>query len=140
MGIQVAQQSFIQFEQSIEHAQRIKYFYQALDNCKSIMDKQSDEEDLKNIKRMNYIYSRKLIEALSLESTLPYPDKEWFDYLNIILLHNPEICKNVLEDYPRLKIIWEQFLESHGDDIYNLIKTLSKKIKNEHSSPPLHNK
>lgn len=69
------------------------------------MDKQSDEEDLKNIKRMNYIYSRKLIEALSLESTLPYPDKEWFDYLNIILLYNPKICKNVLEYYPRLKII-----------------------------------
>lgn len=126
MEIQEAQQSFIHFEQSIEHAQRIKYFDQALDYCKSIMDKQSDEEDLKNIKRMNYIYSRKLIEGLSLESTLPYPDKEWFDYLKIILLHNPEICKNVLEDNPRLKIIWKQFLESHGDDINNIIKTLSK--------------
>ncbi len=125
MEIQEVQQSFIQFEQSIEHAQRIKYFNQALDNSKNI----SDIEDLKNIKRMNYIYSRKLIGALSLESTLPYPDKEWFDYLKIFLLHNPEICKNVLENSPRLKIIWEQFLESHGEDINNIIKTLSKKMK-----------
>ncbi len=125
MEIQEVQQSFIQFEQSIEHAQRIKYFNQALDNSKNI----SDIEDLKNIKRMNYIYSRKLIGALSLESTLPYPDKEWFDYLKNFLLHNPEIYKNVLENSPRLKIIWEQFLESHGEDINNIIKTLSKKMK-----------
>lgn len=117
MTIQDIQEYFMNFEQSIIHSQRIKYFIQALDCGK----KGLESKKLNNFEKLNYAYSRKLIESLSLESNLPYPEEEWLRYI-VISYRNSNVFERIFKDHPKLKTIWKQFLESHNDDLQYIIR------------------
>jgi len=128
-NIKEAERFFVEFEHSRDHKNRLKYFKKALTITTKILDNDSSKNTIQEINNLNYLYTRKLIEELSPESSIPLPEEEWLKYLIIVEIENKDICKKVLQDNRDLNNIWISFLESWRDDFDYVRRHLERKYQ-----------
>jgi len=128
-NIKEAERFFVEFEHSRDHKNRLKYFKKALTITTKILDNDSPKNTIQEINNLNYLYTRKLIEELSPESSIPLPEEEWLKYLIIVEIENKDICKKVLQDNRDLNNIWISFLESWRDDFDYVRRHLERKYQ-----------
>lgn len=117
-------EAFSNFEKSTDHVKRIRYFSEAIELIKKYNDVTPDHQKI--IKNLKLTYTRKLIEQLSPETKLDFPENEWPAYLSILIFDCKKEVEQLTSEYPELKKKHLTFIESLKEDIKSLIEYLKK--------------
>ncbi len=112
------------FERSSAHHERVKSFRNALDKIKEFMMSSPDKEEIEITNNLKLAYTRKLLEQISPESEIPFPEEYWIDYAKILLIEcKPEVEEIVAKNSQLLRNL-NLFKESIKGDLQEFVRML----------------
>ena len=109
--------AFSNFESSNDHSERVKFFQDALNQAKTILESNVPQIEKDKINDLKYIYTRKLLEQIGPACGLTFPEEHWIYYLKFLHIDCRKEVDKIFSENIKLKENYKTFFESVSDDI-----------------------
>ncbi len=114
--------AFSNFERSKDHSERVKFFQDALNQAKTILESNIAQSEKDKINDLKYIYTRKLLEQIGPEYGLTFPEDHWVDYWMFLDFDCKKEVDKLFSENMKLKENYKIFFESVRDDMKALLR------------------